>query len=371
MRFFPIAFIGTLIAFHLYVIWSMRRAFGNGLWQIAPIAMMLMTVGSFFLGRSIRGSLLAAVPYVWLALLLFAVLWLAIRDVLALAVLLGNRWAGWRVPVLLMGSRTIILALILAVLTFFYGLIEAGSIRVRQFELPTALLPADVDKVRIVALTDLHLIPNQNAASLGRIVDLVNARDPDIVVVVGDVMDGNFSDAVAEIELFRKIRAKSGKFAVVGNHEIYSGLAMAIRFLERGGFTVLRGDAAEAGGISIAGVDDPHVHTRTGIAEALAKANAEKFILLLSHRPEVPEAAAGLFDLEIAGHTHGGQIWPGRYLARLLNGFGQGFTAVRAPDGRPRHQSLLYVSNGTRQWGPPVRFLTPPEITVFDLVRQD
>jgi len=166
----------------------------------------------------------------------------------------------------------------------------------------------------------------------------------------------------------QEVDARYGKFAITGNHEYYAGLDKALAFTRACGFTLLRGAAVSSGVINIAGVNDP-----TGVQMKLEKPVSEKallaslprhkFTLFLKHRPVFSKEAAGLFDLQLSGHTHKGQIWPFTYLSALTYPLNAG--RFDRADG-----SILYVSRGTGTWGPPIRFLSPPEVTVIELVRK-
>jgi predicted MPP superfamily phosphohydrolase len=154
-----------------------------------------------------------------------------------------------------------------------------------------------------------------------------------------------------------------GAYAVTGNHEYYAGLEHSLRFLRNAGFTVLRGEAARAGGIILVGVDDPTAmssgqSTILDTGKALASVSANNFVVLLKHQPVVDSDTK--FDLQLSGHTHGGQIFPFVYLTRLRYRVHTGLTELA--DGR-----LLYVSRGVGTWGPPIRLFAPPEITLITI----
>jgi hypothetical protein len=168
--------------------------------------------------------------------------------------------------------------------------------------------------------------------------------------------------------MFRSIPAPLGKYAVTGNHEFYAGIGPALDFTRRAGFTVLRGELAIVGGIlRIAGVDDPAgeamgAGSRRLEAETLGGEPSSLFTLLLKHRPVLSADAQSRVDLQLSGHTHRGQIFPFRFLVRLSYPFLAGLYARE--DG-----GALYVSRGTGTWGPRMRFLSSPEITVIDIER--
>jgi len=164
-----------------------------------------------------------------------------------------------------------------------------------------------------------------------------------------------------------------GKFAIAGNHEFYAGIRQSGRFLRAAGFNLLRNDGFKLNGlINLVGVDDPAGKRRypqngqVGKEEKilLANSDSERFTLLLKHRPTVEMESIGQFDLQLSGHTHGGQIFPFNLITRLYYSNQRGL--YRLDKG-----SVLYVSRGTGTWGPPMRFLSPPEVTVIELQRVD
>jgi hypothetical protein len=147
---------------------------------------------------------------------------------------------------------------------------------------------------------------------------------------------------------------------------MYAGLSQSVDFTNRAGFKLLRSEFVTAGGmINIVGIDDPVVTRVAGYRQAgekslLQKAEADKFTLLLKHRPDVDSESLGLFDLQLSGHVHKGQIFPFNLLTWL-------FYPVKTGLAFYPQNSALYVSRGTGTWGPPVRFLAPPEVTIIEL----
>ncbi|MFA6464649.1 MAG: hypothetical protein WCT30_02770, partial [Desulfurivibrionaceae bacterium] len=169
-----------------------------------------------------------------------------------------------------------------------------------------------------------------------------------------------------EVELLAAYNPRLGKFAITGNHEFYAGLQEALDFTRESGFTLLRQQRVTVGGINIVGVDDPTVKASdhepvVSEHEFLAAQPKENFTLLLKHRPDIDPNSVGLFDLQLSGHTHKGQIFP----FNLLTWF---FYPHRAGELTRLHSGFLYLSRGTGTWGPPIRFLAPPEVTIIDLV---
>lgn len=257
------------------------------------------------------------------------------------------------------------LAAFLSAALVAYGYVDAQRVRVKNLEIKTdRILPGD-GKLRIVQISDVHIGIIIRNHRLDPILKHVREANPDILVSTGDLLDGELDNIMKDAGRFAAIPTKYGKFAVLGNHEYYAGLKRSIEFTEAAGFTLLRDNAVQAAGINIFGEDD--ITSRSGgirSAKSLAfkKTLAEKrdgFTLLLKHQPFVDETAR--FDLQLSGHTHGGQLIPFGIFVKVI------FPKIYGLH-RPAADKLLYISRGTGTWGPPVRILAPPEITVIDLI---
>lgn len=261
----------------------------------------------------------------------------------------------------------VILALSLAL--FFYGSFEAGNVRPQSIILETSRIPAEIGRLRIVHISDVHISLIAQNKRMEKIAALIRQAAPDILVSTGDLVDGQVEDLSKLLEELGKIEPKLGKYAVTGNHEFHSGLRHALDMTERAGFTVLRDEAMNVAGlITIAGIDDP-AGKRYGISgeasemDILSGLGGDAFILLLKHLPVSEKESAGLFDLQLSGHTHDGQIFPFGLMVRLFFPHGAGLHEL--PKG-----SHLYVSRGAGTCGPPIRLLCTPEIAVIDLVHE-
>lgn len=247
-----------------------------------------------------------------------------------------------------------------------YGVFEANNIVVERVVVKSAKLPPGMMKLTIVQVSDVHLGLIVREGRVAKIVQRIRQANPDLLVSTGDLVDGQIDGLSALARMFGEIRPPFGKFAITGNHEFYAGLKPSLSVTEEAGFTVLRGESRTvAGGVTIAGVDDPAGHrgsaTRGGEHELLAGLPRDRFTLLLKHRPKVDEESLGLFDLQLSGHVHKGQIFPFNLLTHL-------FYPVKMGLSRYPRDSLLYVSRGTGTWGPPIRFLSPPEVTLIEVV---
>ncbi len=256
------------------------------------------------------------------------------------------------------------LAAFLSLILVTYGYVDAQRIRVKHLEIPTEQILPKNGKLRIVQISDVHVGIIIREKRLAPILEIVKQANPDILVSTGDLLDGELDNIMLNAGGFAAIKAKYGKFAILGNHEYYAGLERSLEFTEAAGFQLLRDDFVKVAGITIFGEDDI-TGRRLGVTkknEPFEKALAEKknkFVLLLKHQPYIEEQ--NNFSLQLSGHTHGGQLFPFGFLTRLFFSKNYGLYEL-APN------KLLYVSRGIGTWGPPVRVFAPPEITVIDLV---
>jgi hypothetical protein len=200
------------------------------------------------------------------------------------------------------------------------------------------------------------------------ILDVVKAAKPDIFISTGDLVDAQINQLSGLRELLQEIKPRYGKFAITGNHEYYAGLEQAIAFTKEAGFKLLRGEVVNTGVINIAGVDDPtgeqmHIDKPEPEIALLSGLPKNQFTLLLKHRPVVNPNRPKLFDLQLSGHTHKGQIFPFTYISAIAYPLNTGRFDLS-------NGAILHVSRGSGTWGPPIRFLSPPEVTVIELVRK-
>ena len=248
-----------------------------------------------------------------------------------------------------------------------YGFFEARQIRPEYLEIRSAKIPKAAGKIRIVQISDVHVGVLVREKRLAAILRSVSEAEPDLLVSTGDLVDGQLNSMAEAMAQFREFRPRYGKFAVTGNHEFYAGIDEAIDFITQSGFTLLRGEVATvAGVVDLAGVDDPTTRRagpRGGLSdrEILSRKGGDRFTILLKHQPLVENDAPGAFDLQLSGHTHRGQIFPFGLITSRFFPFHSG--NYHLTEG-----ALLHVSRGTGTWGPPIRFLSPPEITIIDLI---
>jgi len=263
------------------------------------------------------------------------------------------------------GMRLGVLGMLAAAL-FIYGFIEAQTMRVEHISIPTTKLNNTAQPIRIAQISDVHLGNMLRNGKVDHIVEIINGLKPDIVVSTGDLVDGDLRDRTDWIASFNKLQAPLGKYAVTGNHEYYAGIDQAVEFTAAAGFEVLRDQTRRPHkALTIVGVNDL-TEKRMGNGHAieedrlLADVEQDSFVLLLKHQPYINDASTGWFDLQLSGHTHKGQIFPFVLMTRFVFEITHGLAEV-AKD------SWVYVSRGTGTWGPPIRLLAPPEITLIEL----
>ncbi|MDL2079077.1 metallophosphoesterase [Streptomyces sp. GXMU-J15] len=253
-----------------------------------------------------------------------------------------------------------------------WGYAEARRVpRVRRVEVRLPRLGAGLDGLRVALITDTHYGPLDRARWSARVCEKVNALDADLVCHTGDIADGTAERRRAQAAPLGTVRATHARVYVTGNHEYYSEAQGWVDLMDELGWEPLRNRhlLLERGGdtLVVAGVDDVTAESSglaghgAHLAGALRGADADHPVLLLAHQPKfVDEAAAGGVDLQLSGHTHGGQIWPFHYLVRLDQPALAGLT-------RHGDRTLLYTSRGTGFWGPPFRVFAPSEITLLVL----
>ncbi|HEY5512194.1 MAG TPA: metallophosphoesterase [Geomonas sp.] len=305
----------------------------------------------------------AHLGYLWMGFF-FLFLSASLALDLVRGVLAAAGWL-WQRDLMLPEARLLTLSICLALAASLYGFFEARSIRVERVTLHSAKLPKDVGRVRIVQISDVHLGIMFGKEGLRRVLDKVAELGPDLLLCTGDLVDGQMDGLGGRDEELSALHPPLGKFAVLGNHEVFAGVAPSVSFTRRSGFRLLRGEAvAVADFLTVAGVDDPALPRGAGEATEqalLASLPRDRFTILLKHRPTVEQQSRGLFDLQLSGHVHKGQIFPFNLITHLVYPVKMGLSGGGAG-------SLLYVSRGSGTWGPPLRVLAPPEVTVIDLL---
>ncbi|MEV8515333.1 metallophosphoesterase [Dactylosporangium sp. NPDC051484] len=292
--------------------------------------------------------------------------WAVAGDLLRLALLAGG--VGDPVRSRVAAGFTVLVAVGLGV----WGYREAMRVpRVRRVEVRIPRLGAGLDGLKIVQLTDTHYGPIDRVAWSKGVTEVVNSLEPDIVTHTGDIADGTVAQRTAQAAPLGDVRARLARVYVTGNHEYFGGAQGWLDHMRALGWEPLhnRHIVVERGGdrLVVAGVDDRTAAGagleghRADHALALDGADPDLPVLLLAHQPkQIDAAVAHGIDLQLSGHTHGGQIWPFHYLVRLDQPVVQGLTRHGA-------RTQLFTSRGTGFWGPPFRVFAPSEITEITL----
>ncbi|MGW3890882.1 metallophosphoesterase [Micromonospora chokoriensis] len=272
---------------------------------------------------------------------------------------------------LLLARSAAIFAGLTATATVGYGVRTAlGPPRLDRVQIPLAKLPRSMDGLRIATVSDIHLGPLRGRAHTERIVAAINRLDADLVAVVGDLVDGSVAELGSAAAPLRDLRSRYGNFFVTGNHEYYSGVEEWVQEVDRLGLRVLQNRRQEiqarGGVLDVAGVNDLDATGGSGLAAgpdfaaALGDRDPSRPVVLLAHQPlAAVEAATYGVDLQLSGHTHGGQMVPFNLAVRLEQPVVSGLGEV---DG-----TKVYVTNGAGFWGPPVRVGAEPQISLVEL----
>jgi len=372
MTLFVLIFLAIYTGMHALVFWGVHPLLKGHpalptltwIWMAAMIITPLLVRLSDRAGWEALARGLAWVGYSWMGGVFLAFALFAVLGLWELLALLAGRLLPQLPSLSLHGAVSAALALLVVIAASFYGLYEADNLRVEQVRIASDRLPPGSPPLRIVQVSDLHLGLIHRDEALAPIISHLLQLQPDLLVATGDIVDAQLNHLEELVALWRHLDPPLGMYAVTGNHEYYAGLDQALDFLRRSGFTVLRNQQVEVGTLlKLAGVDDPAGRGETDEAGALGT-RSERFTLLLKHRPRFDPASTGLFDLQLSGHAHRGQIFPFNLLTGLEYPMQDGLYTLA-------EGQRLYASRGTGTWGPPMRVGSPPEITLIEVVPKD
>ncbi|MFJ8597474.1 metallophosphoesterase [Streptomyces shenzhenensis] len=242
-----------------------------------------------------------------------------------------------------------------------YGVLRGPQ--VKRVTVPLAKLPRSAHGFRIAVVSDIHLSPVLGRGFAQRVVDTINATQPDLIAVVGDLVDGSVPDLGPAAAPLAQLSARHGTYFVTGNHEYFSGAEQWVEEVRRLGLRPLENARTELPGFDLAGVNDVQGESEgqgPDFGRALGDRDPARACVLLAHQPvQIHEAVRHGVDLQLSGHTHGGQLWPGSLVAAAANPTVAGLERYG--------DTQLYVSRGAGAWGPPTRVGAPSDITVVEL----
>jgi predicted MPP superfamily phosphohydrolase len=370
--------LAVLVGGHLYLaqrlVWSPMlgepwRVLALVMLTGGALALQLQPIGERFFPPRV-GRWIAWPASLWMGAAFYLVVGAIFSD--GLGALMGAVMPGIAAPGAAARAQAVLI-IGLALAGVWRGTRELrGGPSVTRLTVRIATWPAALDGFRIVQISDVHIGPILDRRFAAEVTARVNALAPDLIAVTGDLVDGDERRIGDEVEPFAALRAVHGAYFVTGNHDYYSGVdpwvarvtALGLRPLRNQRVTIGTGDAS----FELAGVEDHHAHLvspsyRSDLGAALADRDPARPLVLLAHDPlTFKEAATMGVDLQLSGHTHGGQIWPFRYIVRLSTPFVSGYFR--------RGTSQLYVSRGTGFWGPPLRVFSPAEIVEITIVSQ-
>jgi uncharacterized protein len=370
-----------LILFLLhYYIWArlIRDTGLTGSWRLGLTLLvallgLMIPLGLFFsrfAPRPVAGPAMWVI-YSWLGTAFFLNVLLLTSDLARfLAVTLPLKVMGKpldpdrrRFLALLSGSLVLLADFGISAVGFFGA--TAAALKVKRIRVVLAKLPKAFEGYRIVQISDVHVGPTLGRGFVEEVVRRANALQPDLVAITGDLVDGTLAQLADQTAPLKDLRARDGVFFVTGNHEYYTGdVDEWLAWLSVNGIRPLRNERVPIGdGFELAGTDD---YSARGpghgqdIPKALKGRDGNKPVLLMAHQPRSFNEAAGLgVDLQLSGHTHGGQIYPFTYIVALFQPYMAGLYQ--------KGPSQIYVSRGTGTWGPPMRLGAPAEITEIEL----
>ncbi|KAA8885775.1 metallophosphoesterase [Nocardia colli] len=371
----------------------MRGSIGRRVGTAVIILGPLLLIGAFVAERAgisfLAIQILAWPGYMWGVLFLYLVLWLLVGEVIRP---FSRRWINRGSAVVedalvpagapdhvtpdqpvdpapvsrrLFVSRAVGgAAAVAAVSTVGYGTygVLAGP-RVKQLTVPLANLPRAAHGMRIAVVSDIHLGPILGRGFAERVVETINGTQPDLIAVVGDLVDGSVEHLRSAVEPLSRLKARHGAYFVTGNHEYFSGAEEWIEHVQELGMHMLANSRVELPYFDLAGVNDiqgKSIGQGPDFTAALGNRDLARTAVLMAHQPvQIHDAVKFGVDLQLSGHTHGGQVWPGNLVAGLANPTVAGLERYG--------DTQLYVTRGAGAWGPPVRVGAPSDITVIEL----
>jgi uncharacterized protein len=379
--FSTIAFLAVFLTLygllHYYFYRKVVHAFNMGLWghMLLILVLCLLLFSPIILELiektqiSILKTVLAYAGYFWMGIIFLFFSINIFVDIYRAVIYFSSRIFS---PVLLryVPENKVIFIVVLLIIGAIniYGWFEAADIRVEKIGFRTSKLPPDIKSFRVVQISDIHFSATNGAVLARKIMKMLKDLNPDLIVSSGDLVDRGLNDKGYVERLFAGLDAPYGKFGTTGNHEFIAGIEQATEFTKKAGFKLMRNEVATVGGfLDIAAIDDPAGKTFGGeqpISESkvLESLNPGRLRIFLKHQPRVQKDSIGKFELQLSGHTHKGQIYPFTVVVSLFYNYMNGLFDLGKG-------SSLYVSRGTGTWGPPIRFLTFPEMTVIEFTQ--
>ncbi|MFH0990320.1 MAG: metallophosphoesterase [bacterium] len=338
------------------IFWTIALAYLAGRflehWKISAVSTTLVWIGSFWL---------AAMIYLYFIVLTMDILKLFNYLLHIVPLTLYNNFASWFFSIATLG---VIIALII-------GYLNAKSLRIKRLNLTIHKKAGSRSRLTIAAASDIHLGTIIGRNRLGKIVEMINSMQADIVLLPGDIVDEDLGPVINNNlgEVLRSIRSRFGVFAITGNHEYIGGVEEACQYLIDHNITMLRDAAIKIDeSFYIIGREDRSIRqfngkSRMPLKELLAEVDTQLPLIMMDHQPgKLQDAVDHGIDLQISGHTHHAQLWPFHLITERIFEVSWGY--------KKKSNTHIYVSSGTGTWGPPVRLGNTPEIIHLELIFQ-
>ena len=347
----------TLVGYGQFPLWVKALTFISLLIAWFSPA-LLMLIRHYRLLDSTAYAVLAKTAYFLMGFAFILILLILLREIIWYAIYYISRNPNFNPDNVQQLHRNNFWTLLLTLIIAIYGVYQANKIpNVIEFDIADNRIKHDT---RIVVASDLHIDKATPMKQINTVVNLINAQNPDYVLLVGDVIDDTPDALEQEMDALKQLKAKK-VYLSLGNHEYYNApYKWMIKFTQMG-FEILHntGEAIDDTGVYIAGIPDAS-SAKINFEKATYGSNDEQYKILMSHSPlPATDIEKGQFNLQLSGHTHGGQIFPFHIPVKAFNGYLAGKYEVNG--------NMLYISRGAGYWGPPMRIFAPSDITVINL----
>lgn len=370
--------IGVLIGFGLYRRLARTPRYSGPvralIGAVIAVCTLCAVVSLLMLSGTVDPRPIRVVAWIgmtWIAAVFYLLLGIVITGLICIGIRLtvprnsGKKDIYRRRRTAFMRAAVPIIVVIAAVATG-YGVLRANDPRTTELTVSVAGLPEQFEGLRVAVISDIHAGPVRDASFTRRVVDMTNAAQPDLVLLAGDLSDGVVRQVGSTLAPLADLSAPLGVYAATGNHEYISGDTDSwISTWESLGIVPLLNDSVrverDGAEIVVVGINDPFEEGMMDVDAALAQTRPDDFIVQIAHQPIVAESTTGRgVDLQVSGHTHGGQLWPLRYAVLLEQPMVDGSATIG--------DTLVVTSRGVGSWGPPVRVLADPEVPIVTLL---